>query len=65
MPPTVKTVLSVIVAIVTAAAVRYFADAGKSVSQYAALFLGAFMIVAMWIFPEVSRKEGKAPDAHG
>jgi hypothetical protein len=55
VPTRIKTALSALVAAITAAAVWCFADAGKHVSQYATLFLGAFMIVSMWIFPEVSR----------
>jgi hypothetical protein len=58
MPPNVKLGLSVIVAAVSAAAVWWFADASKPICEYAALFLGAFMIVSMWIFPEVSRGGG-------
>lgn len=58
MPPKVKAILSLIVAIVALAAAWFFADAGNVASRNAVLFLGPFMIIAMWIFPEVSRKKG-------
>lgn len=57
MPVKVKTILSLLVAVVAGAAAWFFGMEGNIASRNAVLFLGPFMIVAMWIFPEVSRKE--------
>ena len=65
MPPKVKAVLSVFVAVVAIAAAWFFGQAGNAISRNAVLFLGPFMIVAMWIFPEVTRKEGGGRDIKG
>jgi uncharacterized membrane protein YfcA len=57
MPFPVKLALSVIV-IAVAIAAYYFQDAAGQVGpKYAILFLAPFMVVAMWIFPEVNRKD--------
>ena len=57
MPLPVKLALSVIVVAVAIAA-YYFQDAAGQVGpKYAIMFLAPFMVVAMWIFPEVNRKD--------
>jgi hypothetical protein len=43
--------------LVTAIAVYYQHTLGHDRIQYVVAFLGAFMIFAMWLFPEVKREE--------
>ncbi len=56
MPFPVKVGLSVVVALVVAAAYFHQRALGHEGPQWALLFLGPFMLVALWIFPEVTRK---------
>ena len=56
MPVPVKVGLSVVVALVIAAAYFHQRNLGHEGPQWALLFLGPFMLVALWIFPEVTRK---------
>ncbi|MEX0923947.1 MAG: hypothetical protein WDZ84_14360 [Rhodovibrionaceae bacterium] len=59
MPPKIKIPLSLLV-VVAACAVSYFQHrAGQPVTPWIALGLGAFMIFAMWIFPEEKKKKPK------
>ncbi len=57
MPFPVKLGLSVVVALVIIAAYFHQGALGHEGPQWALLFLGPFMLVALWIFPEVTRKE--------
>lgn len=57
MPTLVKVTISLIVMLVAAAGYALQAELGQTGPKYAVLFLGAFMVIAMWLFPEVSRKE--------
>jgi hypothetical protein len=57
MPFTIKLVLSAVVLIVAAAAFFYEQSVGMGGPSYAILFLAPFMVIAMWIFPEVTRKK--------
>lgn len=57
MPFPVKFTLSLIVIAVAIAAFFFQGALGQVGPKYATLFLGIFMVVAMWIFPEVARKE--------
>ena len=61
MPFPIKVTLSVIVALVAVAAFFFFDAIGEVGPKYATAFLSVFMIVAMWIFPEVMRKEAGGP----
>ena len=63
MPPRIKAVFSVIVAIAAIAGYLFQAGQGNTGPSYAALAFGAVSIVSMWIFPEVSRKKGEEPPA--
>jgi hypothetical protein len=56
MPFPIKTALSVIVLLVAVAAYVYQDSLGMHGPKIAILILGPFMVVAMWIFPEVTRK---------
>jgi hypothetical protein len=58
MPANVKLTLSAIVLVVAGLAAWFFAGAGKAAAEYAAIFLGLFMVVSMWIFPEVTKGRG-------
>jgi len=55
MPFPVKFGLSVAVALVAIAGWFYMGHLGQIGPQRAVAFLGPFMIVALWIFPEVAR----------
>jgi hypothetical protein len=57
MPVRIKFALSLLVVLVTAIAVCWQNALGHDRIQYVVAFLGAFMIFAMWLFPEVKREE--------
>ena len=57
MPVRIKFGLSVLVVLMTAVAAWYQNSLGHDRIQYVVAFLGAFMIFAMWLFPEVKREE--------
>jgi hypothetical protein len=61
MPFPIKTGLTLIVLLVAAGAYVFQDALGQIGPKYAVVFLGIFMAVAMWIFPEVSRKESQRP----
>jgi hypothetical protein len=68
MPFRIKFALSLLVVLVTAIAVYWQSTLGHDRIQYVVAFLGAFMIFAMWLFPEVKREEsggGVRQDAVG
>jgi len=63
MPPRIKIILSVVVALVAIAGYAFQASLGQVGPSYAALLFGAIAVIAMWIFPEVSHKKtGPAAD---
>jgi ATP/ADP translocase len=57
MPFRIKFALSLLVVLVTAIAAYWQNTLGHDRIQYVVAFLGAFMIFAMWLFPEVKREE--------
>ena len=57
MPARIKLGLSLLVVLVTAIAAWYQHTLGHDRIQYVVALLGAFMIFAMWLFPEVKREE--------
>jgi hypothetical protein len=57
MPFPIKFALSLVVILVAAAGFFYERSIGMAGPSYAILFLAPFMVVAMWIFPEVTRKK--------
>jgi hypothetical protein len=57
MPVKIKLGLSFGVVIVTAIAAYFQHMLGHDRIQYVVAFLGAFMIFAMWLFPEVKRND--------
>lgn len=63
MPFPIKVGLSVVVALVVIAGYLHQGALGHEGPQWALLFLGPFMLVALWIFPEVTRKpvDGERP----
>ena len=68
MPFRIKFALSLLVVLVTAIVVYWQHTLGHDRIQYVVAFLGAFMIFAMWLFPEVKREEsagGVRQDAAG
>jgi hypothetical protein len=56
MPFPIKTGLSIIVLLVALAAYFYQDSIGQHGPKIAIMLLAPFMVVAMWIFPEVTRK---------
>jgi hypothetical protein len=56
MPFPIKFGLSVTVVLVAIAGFFFERALGQTAAQYAIAFLAPFMVVAMWIFPEVNRK---------
>ncbi len=59
MPFRVKLGLTVVVVLTIVAAFFHQASLGHVGPQWALGFLGPFMVVALWIFPEVARKPGE------
>jgi hypothetical protein len=57
MPFPIKLTLSLIVIAVAIAAYLFQDAAGQVGPKYAIMFLAPFMVIAMWIFPEVNRKD--------
>ena len=55
MPAKYKIIISIIVAIVAAAVFYFQREAGQTVTPWVALGLGAFMIFAIWLFPETRK----------
>jgi hypothetical protein len=62
MPPRIKIIISIIVALVAIAAYFIQASIDEVGPSYAALAFGALSIVSMWLFPEVSRDESKGQE---
>ena len=56
MPVQMKIALSVAVGIAAIAGWFFMASLGQVGPQRAVVFLGPFMIVSLWIFPEVMRR---------
>jgi hypothetical protein len=52
MPAKYKIVISILVALAAAATYYFQSGAGQDVTPFVALGLGAFMIFAIWLFPE-------------
>ena len=57
MPIKIKLGLSLVTILVAAIAAYYQHLLGHGRIQYAVVFLGLFMIFAMWLFPEVKRED--------
>jgi hypothetical protein len=57
MPVKIKLGLSLVVVLVAIIGFYYQHMLGHDRIQYVVAFLGAFMIFAMWLFPEVKREE--------
>ncbi|HEY0219056.1 MAG TPA: hypothetical protein VGC26_04705 [Afipia sp.] len=57
MPVKIKMGLSVLVLLVAAIASYIQFRLGHGLVQYLVVFLGIFMVFAMWLFPEVKREE--------
>lgn len=63
MPNHIKLILSILV-VVVAIGVHYFqARAGQAFNSWLALGLAAFMIFAMWLFPEAKGQKRKGDDS--
>lgn len=62
MPPRIKIIISIIVALVAIAAYFIQASIDEVGPSYAALAFGALSIISMWIFPEVSHGKSKGQE---
>ncbi len=56
MPFPIKLGLTVSVALVALAGWFYMRHLGQTGPQWAVAFLGPFMVIALWVFPEVTRR---------
>ena len=63
MPPRIKIGLSLAVALAALAGWFFMRHLGQTGPQWAVAFLGPFMVVSLWIFPEVmrNRSDGRLP----
>jgi len=50
-----KIIITCLVAVAAVAGHFYQAAIGQAVTQWVVLFLGAFMILALWLFPETKK----------
>jgi hypothetical protein len=60
MPPHIKALLSVACLATAAAGYAFMVHLGQSGPSYAVAFLGVFATAAMWVFPEVVKKDIKS-----
>lgn len=58
MPNRIKIILSLVVLAVAIAGYAFQSMLGQEGPKYAVAFLGVFMVIAMWVFPEVQRRPG-------
>jgi len=56
MPHHVKFLLSLACLVIAAGAYAFMVHLGQTGPSYAVAFLGVFATVAMWVFPEVTKK---------
>lgn len=61
MPNNVKTIISLLVAGVAAAMFFYQEDVGLSANKWVVVGLAAFMILALWLFPEAKPQKRNPP----
>ena len=57
MPNNIRAMLSVIVALVAVVALYFEMQAGPGSLKWSALALAAFMIYAVWLFPEAKGRK--------
>lgn len=57
MPNHVKLMLSIACLAASAGGYIFMTKLGQTAPSYAVAFLGIFATIAMWVFPEVMRKE--------
>ena len=56
MPPQIKFLLSATCLLTAACGYLFMVHLGRTGPSYAVAFLGVFATVAMWVFPEVTKK---------
>jgi hypothetical protein len=61
MPPRVKLMLSLACLLTAACGYLFMVHLGQTGPSYAVAFLGVFATVAMWVFPEVTKKSPTSP----
>lgn len=62
MPTRIKLMLSIVWLCTAAGGYLFVSHLGQTWPSYAVIFLGVFATAAMWIFPEVSKKDLNARD---
>jgi hypothetical protein len=60
MPVRVKLLVSGAWLLTAAGAYAFMVHLGQTGPSYAVAFLGVFAVVAMWVFPEVAKKDQTA-----
>ncbi len=60
MPTNIRAMLSIAVALVTAAVFYFESQAGPGSLKWFALFLGLAMIGAVWLFPEAKKRADRS-----
>lgn len=56
MPTYLKVIITVLVFVAAVGGHFFQAAVGESINQWLVLFLGTFMIFALWLFPEAKKK---------
>lgn len=55
MPSYIRIIITCLVIVAAAGAHFYEAAIGQNIDQWLVLFLGAFMIFGLWLFPEAKK----------
>jgi hypothetical protein len=63
MPFPIKLGLTITVALVALGGWFYMGHLGQTGPQWAVTFLGPFMVIALWVVPEVTRRPAGAKKA--
>jgi hypothetical protein len=61
VPPRIKLTLSLACLLTAACGYLFMVHLGQTGPSYAVAFLGVFATVAMWVFPEVTKRSPTAP----
>jgi len=60
MPNGIKAAISIVVLVVAGVAHWYEKQVGNEQLSWVVVGLGAFMVLAMWLFPETGSRKGNA-----
>ncbi len=62
MPTKIKVIVSLLLLVLAGLTALYEISKGMQMPAYVALFLGAFMVFSIWIFPDVNREDKEERD---